>query len=95
MVAGVHLALLEEPRRTLAGGTFGAALQACNRWVGCGRINAAAERLGNPASGIGEAEAAGGRVQATGAASLGGLQAILDSGKLNLEPRTCVSTIGC
>lgn len=79
LIAGVHLALLEEPRRTLTGTTLGATLQTRDCRVGCGRVNAATERLGDPAAGVGKAETSGGRVQPAGAASLGGFQAILDS----------------
>lgn len=91
MTADAPLALLEEPRRTLASGTLGATLQAGDGRVGDGRIETSAERLGNPAASVGEAETASWRVQTAGAASLGSLKTILDGGELNLEPRISVS----
>lgn len=59
LTARVPLALLEEPRRTLASGTLGTTLQACDCRVGCGRVGTTAKRLGDSAASVGKAEAAG------------------------------------
>lgn len=88
--ATIRLALLKEP----AGALVLSALQVLDGRVGRRGVTAAtAEGLRDSATGAGEAEAAGWRVQAARAACLGGLQALLDSSKLYLESDANVSNV--
>lgn len=77
-----NLRLVEEPTTALAAGSIAALDRGGRRGIAA----AAAQRLGDAATGAGEAEAAG-TSKAAGAASFGSLEALLDGSKLDLEPR--------
>src|SRR3569833_75236 len=79
--------LLEEPARSLILARLQAGDGRVSSRVAATAAASSAERLGDAAAGVGEAEAAEtrGRVQAASAARLGSFQAVLDSSQLHLE----------